>query len=131
VTERDDAAALIPDDPSTRPYWEAALEGRLALQRCNTCAAHQLYPRPFCLACESNDLDWVDAAGFGAVYSVTVNRLHVLPDLEPPYAIALVELDEGPRVMTHVDGDVQIGDRVAVAWRQHTDALPTLIASPE
>ena len=126
-----DLTALIPDDPTTRPFWEAALDGRIALQHCNACGAHQLYPRPFCLACESNDLGWVDASGRGAVHSVTVNRLQVLPELEPPYAIALVELDEGPRVMAHASGELHIGDRVIVDWQERADALPSLVASPE
>jgi uncharacterized OB-fold protein len=122
--------SLVPDDPTTAPFWQAALDGRLVVQRCNACGASQLYPRPLCLACESTDLGWAQAAGTGRVHSVTVNHLQVRADLEPPYAIALVELDEGPRVMTHVEGDVAIDDAVRVEWREHGDALPTLVALP-
>ena len=119
------------DDPTTAPFWQAAGDGRLVVQRCNACGASQLYPRPFCLACDAADLGWAEAAGTGHVYSITVNRLAVRPDMEPPYAVALVELDEGPRVMTGTEGDgVQIGDRVRVQWRAAPDGVPALVATP-
>jgi uncharacterized OB-fold protein len=118
------------DDPTTAPFWEAALDGRLVVQRCNACGASQLYPRPFCLACDATDLGWADAAGIGTVYSITVNRLAVQPNLEPPYEVALVDLDEGPRVMTGTHGDgLAIDDRVRLEWRAGPDGHPALVAT--
>lgn len=121
-------ASLIPDDPTTAPFWEAALDGRLVVQRCRACNASQLYPRPFCLRCESTELDWADASGRGRVYSMTTNHLQVRPDLEPPYVIALVELDEGPRLLMHIDGEVAIDDEVGIGWVDRSGELPVLVA---
>ncbi|MDH3733784.1 MAG: Zn-ribbon domain-containing OB-fold protein [Gemmatimonadota bacterium] len=119
-------------DALTRDFWAAAREERLVVQRCASCGHHQFYPRPFCLECEDGEVGWVDAAGTGRVYSLTTVHLKVTPDLEPPYIVALVELDEGPRLLTRlvdedgsplVDG-VAIGDRVSVAWHDRGEDPP-------
>lgn len=104
-------------DALTAPFWEAALEGRLVLQRCASCGRYQFYPRPFCLACGDGAVEWVDAAGRGTVYSITTVRMSVLPDLEPPYDVALVELDEGPRFLGRTStAGIAIGERVRAEW---------------
>jgi uncharacterized OB-fold protein len=104
-------------DALTAPFWEAAREGRLVVQRCASCGRHQFYPRPFCLGCGEGELEWVDATGTATVYSITTVRMKVLPELDPPYDVALVELDEGPRFLGRVTTPgTAIGDRVAVAW---------------
>ena len=111
-------------DPLTRPFWQAAERRELVVQRCAECGGHQLYPRPYCLACDSTDLGWVPAAGLGTVYTRTVVHVHVLPDLTPPYVAAVVELDEGPRLMTTLgDSDIAIGQRVMIGWRER-EGLP-------
>ena len=118
-------------DPLMAPYWEAAAEHRLVVQRCSGCGRHQFYPRPFCLACQSDDVVWVEAAGTGTVYSQTTTRLQVLPELPPPYVVALVELDEGPRLVTNiVDGQAAIGERVELAWRDRADGPPLPVFRP-
>lgn len=104
-------------DPTTNAYWAAATEGRLVIQRCAGCGHHQLYPRPFCLACDSTDLTWTAASGFGTVYSCVTVHLQVRDDMPPPYSVGLVELDEGPRVLAHVPDDAVIGDRLVARWR--------------
>lgn len=136
VTERQ-APPRSPGTPTgygdalTAPFWEAAVRGELAIQRCGVCGAHQFYPRPFCLACDSTELMWVTAAGTGTVYSMTTVRMQVSPELAPPYVVAIVQLDEGPRVMTNiVDGVCGIGDRVQVAWRDRVDAPPLPVFRP-
>lgn len=112
-------------DPLTLPFWEAATRGELVVQRCSSCGHHQLYPRPFCLACDGDDLRWVRAAGTGTVYTRTVVRVPVSPDLEPPYAVAVVELDEGPRLMGNLaDASTPIDARVRIAWRTRLDLPP-------
>lgn len=112
-------------DPTTEPFWQACAERRLVLQRCNACGTFQHYPRPFCLTCQSDDTAWAPASGAGTVYSVATMRLPVVDDLPPPYQIALVDLDEGPRLLTTIDGEAaRIGDRVAVAWRERAGGLP-------
>ncbi|WP_033295446.1 Zn-ribbon domain-containing OB-fold protein [Amycolatopsis jejuensis] len=112
-------------DPTTDPYWSAAAEGKLAVQRCGSCGRHQLYPRPFCIGCTSADLAWVEASGSGTVYSCVTVHLPVHDELPPPYTVALVELDEGPRLLGPVPDGVSIGDRVVAQWRQ-TDERPVL-----
>ncbi|MGE3875363.1 MAG: Zn-ribbon domain-containing OB-fold protein [Parvibaculaceae bacterium] len=113
-------------DPTTEPFWQACVEGRLIVQRCAACGTHQFYPRPFCLACESATLDWAEAQGTGTIYSLTTMRLPVSPDLPPPYLLALVDLDEGPRLLTNIEAKTAaIGDRVRVAWRKR-EGLPPL-----
>ncbi len=111
-------------DPTTEPFWQACIEHRLLIQRCTACGAHQFYPRPLCLACECGSLEWVDAAGTGTIYSLTTVRIPVTEDLKPPYLVALVDLDEGPRLLTNIEADsARIGDRVIVGWRNR-DGLP-------
>jgi uncharacterized OB-fold protein len=93
----------LPDDLSA-PYWQAAREGRLLLQRCSSCGEHQFYPRPFCLACRESDLKWVEATGRGRLHTFSV--VHRTADRafagDVPYAFGVVELDEGPRVTVNV-----------------------------
>lgn len=114
-------------DALTAPFWEAAGEGRLVLQRCKSCGRHQFYPRPFCLECRAGELAWVDARGTGTVYSITTVRMNVLPGLDPPYDVALVELDEGPRFLGRTtSAESAIGDRVKVEWATDGDQ-PTIV----
>jgi len=114
-------------DPLSRPFWAAAAERRLVVQACNRCDHRQFYPRPFCLACSARDLRFVSIPGSGSVYSCTVVRIAVLPDLPPPYVIALIDLDEGARLLTRVlDLECAIGDRVVLDWlmREGKPPLP-------
>ncbi|WP_207771067.1 Zn-ribbon domain-containing OB-fold protein [Kumtagia ephedrae] len=118
-------------DPTTELFWKACLERRLIIQKCRSCASHQFYPRPFCLSCESDALEWVEAKGKGTVYSLTTVRIPVIEALEPPYVLALVELDEGPRLLTNIDdGPARIGDRVTLAWRERGGLPPLPIFRP-
>ena len=121
------------DDPPNVPFWEAALEGHLAAQRCTACGHHQLYARVFCLECEGRSLEWVQVSGSGTVYSQVTVRFEVVPGLEPPYVCALVELDEGPRLLTTIRGEATaIGDRVQVEWQQREEEppLPVFVRTP-
>lgn len=112
-------------DPTTAPFREAARRHELLIQRCVDCGRHQFYPRPFCLFCEGDDVAWVKAAGTGTVYSVTTVRRQIAPEFSPPYIVAIVELDEGPHLLTNIPGGrCRIGDRVQVAWRERVDAPP-------
>ncbi|GAA3124930.1 Zn-ribbon domain-containing OB-fold protein [Streptosporangium carneum] len=117
-------------DAVTAPFWAAAGQ-ELLLQRCDSCGAHQFYPRPFCLACDHDGLSWTPASGTGVIYSRTEVRVKVRPELVPPYTVAVVALAEGPRMTTLVVGDdgepgptCEIGDAVEVAWMPRTDAPP-------
>jgi uncharacterized protein len=82
----------------TEPFWNAAKEGRLVVERCTSCGAYVFPPRGICRSCGSRSLEWVEITGRGRVYSFTVNYQRWLPDLEVPYAIVLVEWDDYPGV---------------------------------
>lgn len=119
--------ALEPyGDPITQPFWEAAARHKLVIQRCEDCKVCQFYPRPICLACESGKLAWIEANGKSTIYSLTTVHLRTAPELEPPYITALVDLDQGVRMLTNIIGDKpKIGDRVQLAWRER-EGLPPL-----
>jgi hypothetical protein len=116
----------------TAPYWRAALEGRLEIQYCRDCARHQFYPRPFCTRCLSDRIEWVRASGHGRIYTYTVCHVAAHPALESrvPYAIGMVELDEGVRLLAGiVEADLErltVGAAVRVCFDRISDdiALP-------
>ena len=117
--------AMRTDDPFAWPFWEGATAGRLLVQRCGACGNHQFYPRPFCLSCEAPDPVWVEVSGRGEVWSITTVHVPVLPGLTPPYQVALVTLEEGPRLLAGIEGPpCGIGDAVRVGWRTRPDAPP-------
>lgn len=123
---RDTDVLVEHGDALTRAFWDAAVRRVLVLQRCDRCNAHQFYPRPFCLSCGGTSLQWAEATGTGTVYSLTTVHMSIRPDLPAPYVVALIDLDEGPRLLTHLVGpECRIGDRVRVAWRTR-DGLPPL-----
>lgn len=91
--------------PATRPYWEGTLVGELRLQQCNPCDAHVFYPRPSCPHCGSTDLAWKRASGRGKLFSYVISHLAAPGwEGETPYVIAVVQLDEGPRMMANLLG---------------------------
>jgi uncharacterized OB-fold protein len=100
--------ALPAPDNASRHYWQSAAEGRLVVQRCTTCGVFQFYPRALCAAC-AGETEWVDASGRGTLHTYTVirqNRSAAFAALSP-YAVGIVELDEGVRMMSNiVDCDV-------------------------
>ena len=118
-------------DPLTAPFWEAAGRHELIIQRCRHCGHHQFYPRPYCLMCQSDSIEWVKAAGSGVIYSMTTVHLEISEEFKPPYVVALVQLDEGPRMLTNIVGDqCQIGDRVQVTWKPRSNAPPLPVFQP-
>jgi uncharacterized OB-fold protein len=82
----------------SEPFWAAAREGRLLVQRCTACGAQSFPPRGICRSCRSRDTEPVEVIGPGVVYSFTVNYQRWLPDLDVPYAIVLVEFPDHPGV---------------------------------
>lgn len=90
-------------DAETAPFWDAVTAGRLDVQRCQSCGRHVFYPRSLCPHCGGVDLEWVTVSGRGTVYSLTV--VHRAPaefQAEAPYVVALVELEEGVRMLTRL-----------------------------
>ncbi len=120
-------------DPTTEYFWESARKHQLVIQQCEDCHAHQFYPRAFCLTCDSDRVEWVRASGFGTVYSRTIVHLPANPalGLSSPYTAAIVELDEGPRMLTNLTrNDCAIGSRVQVSWRERKGQAPVPIFGP-
>ena len=87
--------------PETQHFWDGAKEGELRLQRCLDCGHIYFPPRPLCPACSSRNVEVFAASGKGKLLSYVINhRPH--PSFDSPYAIALVELDEGPVMMSNI-----------------------------
>ena len=104
-------------DPMMVPYWHGADASELIIQKCADCAAYQFYPRPFCLHCGSSTVFSVNASGQGRIYSMTTVRSLGTEELQPPYVVALVELEEGPRLLTNIVGaPCAIDDPVELTW---------------
>lgn len=93
--------ALPQPTPETRHFWEGTRAGELRLQRCDACGHVYFPPRPFCPKCASRAVSVVRASGRATLYSYVIHHRPV-PGFEPPYAIAVVTLDEGPRMMTNI-----------------------------
>lgn len=84
--------------PETQAFWDAAREGRLLIKRCGSCGETHYPPRGPCPFCHAPETGWEEAKGTGSVYSFSVMRRGP----GAPYAIAYVELDEGPRMLTNI-----------------------------
>lgn len=121
-------APPVPD-VETKPFWEAAAEGRLLIKRCNSCGNAHYYPRTICPFCFSTDTQWQDASGEGVIYSFSIMRRAA-----PPYCIAYVTLAEGVTMMTNIvacDLDaIQIGQRVRLAFRPSDGGPPVPMFTP-
>lgn len=90
--------------PLTRPFWDGAKRGELLLQRCISCSSYVFYPRYLCPVCGASDLRWVRASGRGTVFTYTVAFRPTHPAFAErgPYVIAVVELEEGPKMTTNI-----------------------------
>jgi len=91
--------------PETQPFWDGTAAGELRIQRCRVCRRHYFYPRPNCPHCGSGDVEWVTASGRATLYSYVINHRPAPGfEAEAPYVIAVVELEEGVRMMTNIVG---------------------------
>ncbi|MCZ6869442.1 MAG: OB-fold domain-containing protein [Gammaproteobacteria bacterium] len=87
--------------PETQHFWDGTKRGELLLQKCDDCAKVYFPPRPFCPGCASKSVSVLQASGKARLFSYVINqRQH--PSFDGPYAIAVVELEEGPRMMTNI-----------------------------
>ena len=117
--------------PVSEPFWAACRRHELVVQRCAACGHLAFYPRSTCPACGSAELAWQSVSGRGSLHTFTVARRATHPKLAErvPYVIAVVELDEGPRLTsTVVDADpaaLRIGQRLVVGFEDHEEiSLP-------
>lgn len=118
-------------EPSTigpeAEYRAHLREGRFMIQRSRTTGVHTFYPRIAIPGTGERDLEWIEASGGATVYAITVNRSR-----DGAYNVALVDLDEGPRMMTRIDGvlTVPIGARVRARIVEE-DGAPLVVFTPE
>ncbi len=113
-------------DEESRGYWEGLARHELWLQRCGACGRLRFPPRAVCPSCLASAITWVRASGRGTVYTFTVTYQNHAPGFrdELPYVLAIVELEEGPRLMTNVVGcapdAVRIGMPVEIVYDEVT-----------
>jgi uncharacterized OB-fold protein len=120
----------LPDpNPVTHPFWEAAKQHRLVLQRSRKTGKHVFYPRAVSPFGADDELEWVDASGRGTVYSYTVARRPTAPQWsdEGDYVIAIVELEEGVHMTANITGcapdEVRVGMPVEVSFEDVTPEM--------
>ncbi len=124
-------------DRDTQPFWDGCQEERFLLPICAACGEGRWPPGPMCPACQSQEVNWVESAGQGEVYSWIVANHPVHPDLvdQVPYVVALIELEHGIRVVGNVAGcepdDVEAGMPVELYFEELEDGsrLPNFRAT--
>jgi len=122
-------------DLETQPFWDGCRDGALMLQHCGPCGEAYFPPSPYCPRCLSDDVEWKAASGRGRLHTYLIAH-RPAPGFEAdvPYAIAIVELDEGPRVMTNLvdcePDEVHIGMPVEVTFRDQTDEFALAMFRP-
>ncbi|MBO6556883.1 MAG: OB-fold domain-containing protein [Pseudomonadales bacterium] len=111
----------------TQPFWQATKDKAFKYQVCPSSGKVVFYPRRYYLGCGSEELEWKTASGRATVYSYSVVRQSYHPFFRNlvPYAVAWIDLEEGPRILSNVVGvedpltDVFIGQEVEIEWEEH------------
>ncbi len=125
------AKPLPIPDPVTRPFWDSLKAHAIQLQRCAACQRFVYYPRPLCPGCMSDELAWTPVSGRGVVHAFTIPHRHPNKAFgsEAPYVVALVELEEGVRMMTNLveveptPEAVQVGMTVEIVYEDVTEEI--------
>jgi hypothetical protein len=103
-------------NPESKPFWDAAAQGKLLIKRCTTCGEAHYYPRSICPFCGSDATVWETSSGQGQIYTLSTMRRGA----NAPFTLAYVTLDEGPSIITNItdcDHDaLAIGQRVTVRF---------------
>jgi uncharacterized OB-fold protein/acyl dehydratase len=143
----DVAAPSAGEDPPARPlrprpaltqdnafFFEGARQHRLLIQRCAACGTLRHPPRPSCAVCHSFDWDTLEASGRGTIFSFVVNHYPQVPAFDYPLVVALVELEEGTRLIANVSGitpeTAAIGTAVEVGFEDFDDELSLPVFHP-
>jgi len=117
-----------------QPYWDAARENRLLLQRGVLSGSFQSYPRAHSLHARNEPLEWIESPGLGTVHTFTIVRRSFYENLPAPFVLGVIDLDEGVRMTAHiVDVDLEaisIGARVRAEFRSRGEGLPVLVFRP-
>jgi uncharacterized protein len=114
-------------DAIAKQFWSTCSDGKLRFQSCANCLQPQYFPRGHCVNCNNDRIEWRSSQGIGTIYSIT--KVQRAPTEEfralVPYAIALIDLDEGVRIMAHANLNLNIGDRVGATFFNHNEySLP-------
>jgi uncharacterized OB-fold protein len=108
----------------TRPFWTAAKNRKLMVQKCDRCGTLNFFPKPWCIECGSRKLEWFEVSGKGTVYSYTV-AYKVMMNFpgwkgDLPVVTCIVDLDEGARMYGQVidcePEDIRIGMKLSVCF---------------
>jgi uncharacterized OB-fold protein len=121
----------------TRPFWEGCKKHELRFQRCLGCG-HVIWPSSIiCPKCHARDTEWIVASGHGIVYTYATYHVAYHPGFlsDIPYVVAIVELDEGPHLLTNIINcrvdDVKCGMDVTVVWEDVTPEISLPKFSPD
>jgi uncharacterized OB-fold protein len=121
VTEGEfDYSGVVPPTVGEETKWfDFCRNHQLMIQRCAACGQYQFPPRSVCVECLEEAPEWVEAAGTGSVFTFTIQHREAEGFAgQAPYTLAMVQLDEGPRIMSRIVGvgDVAIGMDVVLRW---------------
>jgi uncharacterized OB-fold protein len=128
-------APAVTDE--TAAFWDATRQRVLVLPWCSTCGRVHWFPRAVCPGCLGPELEWRPSTGDGTVHAVSV---HHRPGMgrtadDCPYAVALVDLPEGVRILAEVvdcePDDIAVGDPVRLAWRPLDDGRNLIAFTPQ
>jgi len=124
-------------DPESTPFWDACRAHTLKIVRCTDCGHVRFPPTSFCPECQSPDHEWIEASGKAKVFSWIVVRHPVPKDVyagDVPYVVALVTLEEGPRMPTNIVGcapeDVTADMPLTVQFRDVTPEITLPVFAP-
>ncbi len=116
-----DKPVPTPSEDST-PFWEACQRQELCLQRCDDCGHYRFPPSLVCPRCTSLKAQWVKASGRATIHTFEITHKPLYPARDPPYNVAIVELEEGPRMHTSIVGssheEIRIGMPVEVVFEK-------------
>jgi uncharacterized OB-fold protein len=124
--------------PEAKPYWDGLRDGKLMLPKCGGCETAFFYPRIACPHCHSRNVGWIQASGKGTLFSfqIAYRALNPAFKIEPPYILAMIELEEGPRIMSNlinIDPDpaiVKCDMPVEVVFEKQTDEVTIPLFQP-
>ena len=137
MTQGMTGARPLPEETTlTAPFWQAARENRLVIQCCSSCGRLRWPPEAACYECGSLDHEWAEMSGRAALYTWTVARPPLLPFFQQrsPWPIAVVQLEEGPRLVTNIAGihpeHYEIGMPLEAAFEDIGDDVTLVVFRP-
>jgi uncharacterized OB-fold protein len=120
----------------TQSYWDACQQEKLLIQQCKECEHVQFYPRLMCTKCSSREVKWIEASGIAKVLTYTIVHRPILSayQKEAPYILAVVQLEEGPTMMTNVvncpNDSIKCEMLVKVTFQRWTDEFLVPVFQP-